>query len=87
MKTRSILVGGLAVLAIGAVCAWAVWALLAASKLGAGWAGLGSAWPYLLAGVVTVGVAIAAFLRLAFFSDSHGYDDRADINKRRAPRR
>ncbi|HEY4029221.1 MAG TPA: hypothetical protein VGM25_02675 [Caulobacteraceae bacterium] len=81
MKTRSILVGSLALLAVAAVCAYAAWAITAASKLGAGWAGLDTAWPFLLAGVLTVGVAIAGFLRLAFFSDSHGYDDRADINK------
>ena len=82
MKKRPILLGSLAFLAIAAICAYLVWAVLAASKLGDGWAGLGSAWPYLLAGVVTVGLAIAGFLRLAFFSDSHGYDDRADINRR-----
>jgi hypothetical protein len=82
MKRHSILWGSLAFLAIAAVCAYAVWTISAASKLGAGWAGLGSAWPFLLAGVITVGVAIAGFLRLAFFSESRGYDDRADINRR-----
>jgi hypothetical protein len=82
MKRRSILWGSLALVAVAAVCAYAAWAISAASKLGAGWAGLGSAWPFLLAGVVTVGVAIAGFLRLAFFSEDHGYDDRADINRK-----
>lgn len=83
MKRRSILAGSLALLAVAAVCAYAAWAIAAASRLGAGWTGLGSAWPFLLAGVLTVGVAIAGFLRLAFFSDSHGYDDRPDHGQRR----
>jgi hypothetical protein len=43
---------------------------------------LDTAWPYLLAGVITVGLAIAGFLRLAFYSHSHGYDDRVDIDQR-----
>jgi len=29
-----------------------------------------------------VGLAIAGFLRLAFFSQSRGYDDRIDIDQR-----
>jgi hypothetical protein len=82
MKTRTILVGSLALVVIAGVCAYAVWAVSAASRLGEGWAGLGSAWPFLLAGVVTVGLALAGFLRLAFFSDSHGYDDRVDMDRR-----
>ena len=58
------------------------WAVVTASKLGDGWAGLGSAWPYLLAGVLTVAAAIAGFLWLARFSQSHGYDDRPEIDRR-----
>jgi hypothetical protein len=82
MKLRPILIGSLVVVAIVAVSAWVVWAIVAASRLDQGWAGLDTAWPYLFAGVVTVGLAIAGFLRLAFFSQSHGYDDQADINQR-----
>lgn len=82
MKRRTILVGSLALVAVAGVCAYAAWAISAAAKLGEGWAGLDTAWPFLLAGVVTVGLAIAGFLRLAFFSDSHGYDDRVDMDQR-----
>jgi hypothetical protein len=82
MNKRSTLVGSLALLAVAAVCAYAAWAIAAASKIGAGWAGLASAWPFIVGGVLTVGAAIAGFLRLAFFSDSHGYDDRADSEHR-----
>jgi hypothetical protein len=82
MKRRTILVGGVALVAVAAICVYAAWAISAAGKLGAGWAGLDSAWPFLLAGVVTVGLAIAGFLRLAFFSQSHGYDDRVDTDQR-----
>ncbi|MGZ3273963.1 MAG: hypothetical protein ACXU82_07245 [Caulobacteraceae bacterium] len=80
MRKRSLIVG--LVLAAVAATAYAAWTLFAASKLGAGWAGLGSAWPFLLAGVLTVGAAIAGFLRLAFFSERRGYDDRPDINRK-----
>jgi hypothetical protein len=73
---------GLLLVVAAAVLAYAGWTIDAASHLGAGWAGLGSAWPYLLAGVVTVGLAIAGFLRLAFFSSNRGYDERADPNRR-----
>lgn len=82
MRRRTRLFAGLLLLGLAAFAAYAAWAVWTASGQGAGWAGLGSAWPYLLAGVVTVACAIAAFLRLAFFSESHGYDDRADINRR-----
>jgi len=82
MNARTILLGCLALVAVAGVCAYAAWAISAAGKLGDGWAGLNSAWPFLLAGVVTVGLAIAGFLRLAFFSHSHGYDDRVDIDQR-----
>jgi hypothetical protein len=82
MRKRSILIGSLALVAVAAACAYAAWAITEASRLGAGWAGLDQAWPFLLAGVITVGVAIAGFLRLAFFSHSHGYDDRMDIDQR-----
>jgi hypothetical protein len=82
MRIRPI-VALVAVLALVGVAAYVVWAARAASKLGAGWEGLGSAWPYLLAGVLTVGVAIVVFVRLAFLSQSRGFDDRADEEQRR----
>jgi hypothetical protein len=75
MRRHRPLIVALVLLALIGVGAYAAWAILAAS-------GLGSAWPYLMAGVATVGVVIAGFLRLAFHSNSHGYDDRADINRR-----
>ncbi|HEX3885987.1 MAG TPA: hypothetical protein VHW05_00725 [Phenylobacterium sp.] len=61
-----------------AVCAiYFGWAIHSASRIGFGWRGLDSAWPYLLAGVFTVGCVLAAFVWLAFFSERRGYDDRA----------
>jgi hypothetical protein len=79
MNKRSILLGVLALLAVAALGACAAWAISETSKLGGEW---GSAWPFLLAGVVTVGVVIAGFLRLAYYSQSRGYDDRVDVDKR-----
>ncbi len=77
MAKRS-LIAVIVILALAGVGAYGLWAARAASKLGAGWTGLDTAWPYLLAGALTVGVVIAGFLRLAFWSQSRGYDDRAD---------
>ena len=82
MKRHPRTIAGLLLLGLAAALVYAGWAISAASRLGAGWAGLGSAWPFLLAGGITVGVAIAGFLRLAFLSQAHGYDDRADTNRR-----
>jgi hypothetical protein len=65
---------------VALVAAYAVWAFYAASKIGFGWAGLRSAWPFVLAGSLTVECVIAAFVWLAFFSERRGYDDRAGLD-------
>jgi membrane protein implicated in regulation of membrane protease activity len=75
---KCVLFAVIVILALAGVGVYVLWAVGAASKLGAGWAGLDTAWPYLVAGVLTVGVAIAGLLRLAFWSQRRGYDDRAD---------
>lgn len=82
MRKHPRLFAVLLLLILAAVLAYAGWTISAAARLGAGWAGLDAAWPYLLAGVVTVGLAIAGFLRLAFFSSDRGYDERADHHRR-----
>jgi hypothetical protein len=66
-----------AIVTIAALAAFAIFVGWATGRMDLGWAGLRSAWPYLLAGIVTVAVVIAGFVRLAFFSDRHGFDDRA----------
>ncbi|HZZ67987.1 MAG TPA: hypothetical protein VFE18_07420 [Phenylobacterium sp.] len=71
-------IGAILTFAALAVCAiYFGWAIHFASGIGLGWRGLGSAWPYLVAGVLTVGCVLAAFVWLAFFSERRGYDDRA----------
>jgi hypothetical protein len=77
------LVAAIAILLLVGVAAYVIWAVRAASKIGAGWEGLGSAWPYIVAGALTAAVVIAAFVRLAFLSQSRGFDDRADEEQRR----
>jgi membrane protein implicated in regulation of membrane protease activity len=84
---KRLLIAVILIAVLAGVGVYVAWAVGAASKLGAGWAGLDTAWPYLLAGVLTVGVAIAGFLRLAFWSQSRGYDDRADIERDRRVQR
>lgn len=74
-----VLVGIAAFAVLAASAAYAGWAFFEGSKVGAGWAGLSTAWPFLLAGVLTVAVVIALFVRLAFYSERHGYDERADL--------
>ncbi len=67
-------------LGLVAFALYAAWAIHAGASLGLGWAGLSSAWPYLVAGVLTVGCAIAGFVRLAFYSEQRGFDERAHTN-------
>ena len=85
MRRHRAIIALVVLIALAGAAAYVAWAAMAASKLGAGWAGLDSAWPYLLAGVLTVAVVIAGFLRLASFSDRKGYDDGADTRPRRGP--
>jgi hypothetical protein len=71
---------GVAFLAVAIVGAYVAWAFRAAAKINLGWAGLRSAWPYLLAGVLTVEAMIIGFVWLAFYSARRGFDDRAGLN-------
>ena len=82
MRPSTLIIAALILIAVAGAAAYIAWAAHAASKLGAGWAGLDTGWPYLLAGVLTVAVAIAGFVRLAFWSQSSGFDDRPDVEKR-----
>lgn len=77
MRMRRAIIVGLVFFGLAIVTAYVTWAFYRASKTGLGWTGLQSAWPYLLAGVLTVEGVIAAFVWLAFFSQRRGYDDRA----------
>jgi hypothetical protein len=81
MRWRAPILVGISFVGLAAVAAYAAWAIRAGSRIGSGWAGLSSAWPYLLAGVLTVGCVIGGFVWLASFSERRGYDDRADMNK------
>jgi hypothetical protein len=81
MRTRHVLTLGILLVALAAVAAYAGWAFHAASAIGFGWTGLRPALPYLLAGVLTVGGVIGAFVWLAFFSERRGYDDRARVDR------
>lgn len=73
---------GLLVVCYAALAAYAAWTFYLGSKIGSGWTSLRHAWPYLLAGGVTVGVVIGLFVWVAFHSERRGYDDRAGSDKR-----
>ena len=81
MNLRRVVVASLVFVAVAAFAASFGWAFHAGSKIGLGWAGLTRALPFLLAGVVTVEALIGAFVWLAFYSERHGYDDRAGIDR------
>ena len=56
--------------------AYAGWMFYGASAPDPGWTALGHAWPYFLAGVLTVAVVTGFFVWLAVYSDKRGYDAR-----------
>jgi hypothetical protein len=69
---------GLTFLGLTLFALFAGWAFYEGAQIGGGWASLGPIWPYVVGGVVVV-AALAGFLMwLAFYSASHGYDDRID---------
>lgn len=72
---------GLLVACYAALAAYAAWAFYTGSKVGSGWTSLLHAWPYLLAGVLTVAVVTGLFIWLAFYSKRRGYDERAGLDK------
>jgi hypothetical protein len=75
---KHVVVLGLAFLGLAAFAVFAGWAFFEGATIGGGWASLGPIWPYVVGGVVVV-AALAGFLMwLAFYSASHGYDDRID---------
>jgi hypothetical protein len=68
---------GLLVLCYAAFAGYAAWAFFKGSQIGRGWQGLAQAWPYLLAGGLTVAAVTGLFVWVAFYSERHGYDRRA----------
>ena len=63
--------------AVVTLLACVAWAVFLVHSSGLDWAGFQQAWPYLLAGVLTVAAATGAAVWLAYFSERRGYDDRA----------
>jgi hypothetical protein len=77
---------GLLVACYVALAGFAAWQFYAGSRNGAGWTSLLHAWPYLLAGVITVAAVTGLFVWLAFYSERRGYDDRTGLKRRQATR-
>jgi|GEM_PF-2220217 len=71
----------LPVACLAVIAVYAGWAFHRGGEIGDGWTAVIQAWPYLLAGVLTVVAAMALFLWLAFYSDRGGYDERAGRDK------
>jgi hypothetical protein len=80
MRKRIALV--LPILCLAVIAAYAGWAFYRESGIGGGWGSLIGAWPYLFAAVATVAAVMVLFIRLAFYSDRHGYDQRAGRDRR-----
>jgi hypothetical protein len=73
---------GLLAVLLAVIAAYAAWAFYRGSKVGSGWNSLLHAWPYLLAGALTVAAFLGLFVWLALRSDKRGYDARAGRTKR-----
>jgi hypothetical protein len=73
---------GLLVVCYAALAIYASWAFYTGSKIGSGWTSLVHAWPYLLAGALTVAGVTGLFIWLAFYSERHGYDEHVGQDKR-----
>jgi hypothetical protein len=77
MRKRTAIGAALAFAGLAAAAVYVGWAMHVAARTELGWKGLGSAWPFLLAGVLTVGCVLGVFVWLARVSERRGYDDRA----------
>lgn len=73
---------GLLVLFYAAFAGFVAWSFYQGARVGRGWEGLAEAWPYLLAGALTVAAVTAVFVWLAFYSERRGYDRRAGLDDR-----
>jgi hypothetical protein len=73
MRNRTFLFSGLIVIGLAAFTAYAI---VIFHKMGLTLDGLREAWPYLAAGVLTVGAATGALIWLAFYSHRLGFDER-----------
>lgn len=63
---------GLLIACYAALAGFAAWAFYSGSKVGSAWTSLVHAWPYLLAGVLTVAAVTGVFVWLAFYSERRG---------------
>jgi hypothetical protein len=73
---------GLLAASYAALAGYAAWAFYKDREAGGGWTSLFHAWPYLLAGVLTVAAVTGLFVWLAFWSERRGYDKRTGLDKR-----
>lgn len=51
---------------------WLVWV---AGQMDGGWSSLGPVWPFVVGGVVAVGLLAAALIGLLFYSSRRGFDE------------
>ena len=81
MRRHAVLLG-LTFLGLAGLAAFAVWAFVVVSRMGGGWRSIAPVWPFVAAGLITVGLVAGGFMWLAFYSANHGYDDRPDTEHR-----
>jgi hypothetical protein len=77
MRKHAIVLG-LTFLGLAAFAVFAGWVLFESSQIGDGWRSLGPIWPYVVGGGLIVAALAGFLIWLAFYSASHGYDDRID---------
>jgi hypothetical protein len=74
-------------LVFGLVALVAAWAFFEGARFGGGWSGLPPIWPYVVGGMLVVGLLGAGLMALAFFSSRRGYDEPYDVDKPHGGRR
>jgi len=72
---------GLTFAGLAAFAVFAAWAFREGSVLSGGWRSLNPIWPYVIGSCVTVAALAGSLMWLAFYSASHGYDDRIDADR------
>jgi hypothetical protein len=72
---------GLGLAGFSGFAGFVTWAFWATSKMGGGWHSLAPIWPFVVGGLIAVGLLTGALMWLVFYSADHGYDDPVDVDE------
>jgi hypothetical protein len=57
-----------------------IWLVTVVGRMGDGWSGLAPIWPFVVGGLVGVGVLAAVLIGLMFYSSSRGFDEPPSVS-------